>query len=363
MHSSTAKHSDQSAHDTTEHDDEFRFLAGDAARVARTAPLPEVERVRIPLSSGRAASALAFAPGLDPELVLLHGAGLNAHGFDPTLLALDRPALAIDLPGHGRSDWRDDADYRPETLAPDVAEILDACTRTPVTLVGHSLGALTAALVAAARPDLVAGLVLIDLTPGIVPRRDASSVQEFITGQRDFAALEDMVERAIRFGIGTDREALTRGVALNTRRRTDGRWEWAHHFAHLDRLPSSAPRDPGEARMTDAAGEAGGPQDTADDSRTTPNTATSETPATNASAPDPSRPYAALWEVLTGLDIPVTLIRADRGMVDEVAAAEWRDRLPKAGIVTIAGPHNLHEAAPTALAAELETILPPLSAR
>ena len=50
--------------------------------------------------------------------------GLNAHGFDPVVLALDAPALALDLPGHGRSDWREDANYRPDLLAADVLTAL-----------------------------------------------------------------------------------------------------------------------------------------------------------------------------------------------------------------------------------------------
>jgi len=40
----------------------------------------------------------------DPELVLLHGGAQNAHTYDTVALALGRPLLALDLPGHGHSD-------------------------------------------------------------------------------------------------------------------------------------------------------------------------------------------------------------------------------------------------------------------
>ena len=40
-----------------------------------------------------------------PNSVLLHGGGQNAHTWDTVALALDRPLLAVDLPGHGHSDW------------------------------------------------------------------------------------------------------------------------------------------------------------------------------------------------------------------------------------------------------------------
>lgn len=304
-------------------DDEFRFLPGDAARAARTSPLPEVRRVDAPVSQGRRMSGLSFDPDRAPELVLLHGAGLNAHGFDPTLLALDAPALSLDLPGHGRSDWREDADYRPDLLAPDVGLALAALAPAPAALAGHSLGGLTAILVAAARVDRTRALVLIDITPGVVPARAAGSVAEFITGQRSYADHEEIIDRAVAFGIGSNREALARGIALNTRRRPDGRWEWTHHLAHLDGLPVGDPE------------------------------------AADASA---ASPLAALWEPLERMHaagLPIALIRADTGMVDAELADEWRRRLPGSAVRTIAGPHNLHEAAPRELAAALAELIGP----
>ena len=57
-------------------------------------------------------SAIVWGDG-DPEVVFLHGGGQNAHTWDSVVLALGRPALAIDLPGHGRSDRRDDRNYSP----------------------------------------------------------------------------------------------------------------------------------------------------------------------------------------------------------------------------------------------------------
>jgi len=83
-----------------------------------------------------------------PVVTFLHGAGLNAHTWDTTVLGLGLPALAIDLPGHGDSSWRSDAAYVARVLAPDVAVGMDAWTDGPQLLVGQSLGGLTAAAVA-----------------------------------------------------------------------------------------------------------------------------------------------------------------------------------------------------------------------
>lgn len=318
-------------------DDEFRFLATDAAQVGHSGPLPAVRRVFIDLPDQRQLSALRFdattgqsePESQEIEFVLIHGMGLNAHSFDPTVIALGRPALSVDLAGHGRSDWRTDAAYLPQNLAADLIVTLDSLVTKPVILVGHSLGALTAILVAAQRPQLISALVLIDMTPGVSPQADAASVTEFIAGQRTFSSIEEIVDRAITFGIGHDRAALTRGIALNTRIRPDGLIEWTHHFAHLLPDPNSpqVPADSAPSLMADL-----GPQ-----------------------------PFAPLWDVLQQLPMPIHLIRGDSGMVSDQLLSQWREHLPASGTATLTAGHNVHEQNPVGLARELEAVAAGLS--
>src|SRR2546423_3217937 len=101
-----------------------------------------------------------------PELVLLHGGGQNAHTWDGVALALGRPLVAIDLPGHGRSSHRVDRDYWPWRNADVVADAISRLTDQPV-VVGMSLGGLTAIRLAATRPDLLRALVIVDVTPSV----------------------------------------------------------------------------------------------------------------------------------------------------------------------------------------------------
>src|SRR4051812_50049083 len=106
--------------------DEFAWLPENAAE-AGVPPerLLPVRRVGTATAHGRL-SALRWGDG-PPELVLLHGGGQNAHTWDTVLAALGVPALAVDLPGHGHSDWRDDRDYAPRTNA--AAGAAGPCTR------------------------------------------------------------------------------------------------------------------------------------------------------------------------------------------------------------------------------------------
>lgn len=108
-----------------------------------------------------------------PPVVLLPATAETAEDWDVVAAALShtRTAYAVDLRGHGLSDWP--GSYSIQLLADDVVTLLAAgLADPPVDLVGHSLGGLVACAVAAARPTLVRRLVLEDV--GLLrPRPDA----------------------------------------------------------------------------------------------------------------------------------------------------------------------------------------------
>jgi 3-oxoadipate enol-lactonase len=100
-----------------------------------------------------------------PPLVLLHALGESATSWDAVAarLAPHFSLLALDLRGHGASDWP--GTYSHELMRDDVAGVLDALGLREVVLVGHSLGGAVAYLVTLARPDLVGRLVVEDVVP------------------------------------------------------------------------------------------------------------------------------------------------------------------------------------------------------
>ena len=287
--------------------DEFAFIKSDAARVGLTAATPAVTRV----SAGPVA-ALKF--GDEPsKYTFLHGAGLNAHTFDPTILALGDPAISIDLPGHGKSDWRDDADYRPRTMTQVVSAAIESLTASPQHVVGQSLGALTAICVASANLNLVQSLTLVDITPGVEPSDGGAAIREFIGGQTSFESVEEIIDRAIKYRIGSDPVSLRRGITLNTRVRDDGRLEWTHHLAHLADSPGTS----------------------------------------NVFSEDRQSDYSSLWDDLDQIidaGIKVALVRGESGMVPQRLEQQWINRLPSSPVFTLPTGHNVQEQAPLELA-------------
>ncbi|MGY5060632.1 alpha/beta fold hydrolase [Streptomyces sp. 900105755] len=108
-----------------------------------------------------------WGPAAAPPLVLLHALGEDAADWAAVVpaLARSRRVYALDLRGHGRSDWP--GEYSLELMRDDVFRFLDALGSGPVELIGHSMGGVVAYLLAADRPRRVSRLVLEDVP---VPR-------------------------------------------------------------------------------------------------------------------------------------------------------------------------------------------------
>ena len=109
--------------------------------------------------AGRPAAWLEAGSG--PALVLIHGAGGSAELWQPQLAALSDVArvVAPDLPGHG--PLRDRGAPSITAYAEWLDAFLAALDAGPVVLVGHSMGGAVAQAEAIARPERLAGLVLI----------------------------------------------------------------------------------------------------------------------------------------------------------------------------------------------------------
>jgi pimeloyl-ACP methyl ester carboxylesterase len=108
--------------------------------------------------------AAPAAPDDRPAVLLLHGLLGRASHWAATArrLAPRYRTLALDQRGHGRSG-KPEGPYGPDAYLADAIAAIDQLGLAPVTLVGHSMGALTAWQVAGRRPDLVTAVVICDM--------------------------------------------------------------------------------------------------------------------------------------------------------------------------------------------------------
>jgi pimeloyl-ACP methyl ester carboxylesterase len=291
--------------------DEFSLFHENAEEAGLTlAGPPVVRRESVDVAPGRRVSVLVWGEG-PPELVFLHGGGQNAHTWDTVALALGRPLLAVDLPGHGHSDWPQESAWLDTTaMADDVAQVVELFAPEAHAVVGMSLGGATSIVLAMRHPELVKRLLLVDITPGVNGDK-TSDIAAFLAGPETFATFDEILERTIEFNPTRSVSSLRRGVLHNSVQLPDGTWAWRHQVGR----PSA---------------DTGLHVERAD--------------------------FQALWVALESIPVPVELVRGSRSpVVDDDDVAEFRRRRPddEVVVVTDAG-HSIQGDKPLELAAVIE---------
>ncbi|MBA3815987.1 MAG: alpha/beta hydrolase [Parachlamydiaceae bacterium] len=101
--------------------------------------------------------------GDKPAIVLLHGLMLNGRCWAPLARALeeDYDVIMPDARGHGNSSAPEEG-YCYNNLAVEVMGLCEALGLTSPVLLGHSMGGMTAAVVASQNPKHLRGLILVD---------------------------------------------------------------------------------------------------------------------------------------------------------------------------------------------------------
>ncbi|MGM1028469.1 MAG: alpha/beta fold hydrolase [Actinomycetota bacterium] len=251
--------------------------------------------LRVDVDGGALAATLwrAHAPGT--PVVAIHGITANHRSFSPLAERLDAPMLAVDLRGRGGSRLLP-GPYGLEQHADDVAAAIAAAGFERAIVVGHSMGAFVAVRLAAAHPQLVASLVLVDGGLPLRPAPEGSSLSP-----------EDVL-----------------GPAIERLRMTfpsidDYRAFWQHHPA-FGPYWSPAIEEYVDYDLVDA------------DGALRPS-ATPEAVIANLVELDGRGGYTAALE---GLEVPMVLLRSPRGLFDEAPGlyddewlATWTSRLPE----------------------------------
>ena len=148
--------------------------------------------------------------GVEPAVVLLHGLAGSSREFVQTAEGLaGRRVILIDQRGHGNSTTKP-ADTSREAYVSDVVTVISKETSGPVTLAGQSMGAHTAMLVAAARPDLIRQLVLLEGNQGGGTTDEHRALGDFF---RSWAVpFTDRAEAAAALGEGPLERAWVEGL-------------------------------------------------------------------------------------------------------------------------------------------------------
>ena len=161
-------------------------------------------------------------------ILMLHGGGQNRFSWKNTgqiLADSGLHVLALDARGHGDSDRAPAGQYTVHTLAADIAAVLEQIG-APVVIVGASMGGLTGILAAfRAGPQLVSGLVLVDVVPRFESEGTAR-IRDFMTRHvHGFETLDQAADAVAAYLPHRRRPRTLEGLKKNLRLR-QGRWHW-----------------------------------------------------------------------------------------------------------------------------------------
>jgi pimeloyl-ACP methyl ester carboxylesterase len=268
---------------------------------------PTVRRQSVEMEDGRQLSSLVWGDG-EAEFVLLHGGSQNAHTWDTVALALARPLVAIDLPAHGHSDGSKTEGRNLGDNADDIAAVIEALAPQARAVVGMSMGGLTTLALADRHPELVRKAVLVDVTPGVKPEM-AKAITDFVRGPASFPDFDAILARTVEHNPTRTVASMRRGILHNAVQQDDGSWVW--RYARHQTPPAAEPTEQRAAEL-----------------------------------------FADLWEAVSGLKVPLMLVRGMRpqSVVDDENEAELVRRYPTARIEHVDAGHSVQGDRPVELA-------------
>ena len=164
----------------------------------------------------------------DPPLLLLHGIGRVAHTFDhvaPHFVGRFR-VLAVDLRGHGDSDWDPQGRYLVEDYATDVAAFIDRLGLRNIVLWGASTGGRVAQVIAGRRPELTAAVIVEDVGPERPKEISSRRSNRMAREAAGWASVDELVAQLQSDYPRTPVELLRHFALTGARPRADGRVEW-----------------------------------------------------------------------------------------------------------------------------------------
>jgi len=158
------------------------------------------------------------------KLVLLHGAGANAHWWDHLASDLSRhfQVVALDFRGHGDSDFPEQ--LRAGAFSDDLDALLQHLSAPEAILIGHSLGA-HVAVEHAARSAKTPALILLEFTRGASRSRRRATRLALSLGQ-SYPSREEAIRRFqfLPAAARADEEIRRRIAAHSVRQEANGRF-------------------------------------------------------------------------------------------------------------------------------------------
>lgn len=125
--------------------------------------------------------------------ILFHGFGEGSFVWENFRRAISSisSTIAIDLRGHGNSDWDTTCAYRTDVYTSDALFALSQIKAPNKILVGHSLGGNVCIQLAKRMRHSLRALILVDCSPEIDPESEVRILKDFHEDHRTYSSIEE----------------------------------------------------------------------------------------------------------------------------------------------------------------------------
>lgn len=206
------------------------LLAHAVAVSAQISTPAENYQDRFILDEGRRIHYLDWGSETKPPFIMLHGIGRSAHSYDSIAphFRRDYHVIAMDLRGHGDSDWHPAAAYLVEDYVKDLERLVDRLDLRGIVLTGSSTGGRVAQVFAGLHPERVAKLVVEDVGPERPEDISKGFAQRAEQEMKGWASGEELLSVLRRNPTRVPEETHRNWIRHETRRLDNGRVAWKY---------------------------------------------------------------------------------------------------------------------------------------
>jgi pimeloyl-ACP methyl ester carboxylesterase len=165
-----------------------------------------------------------------PALILVHAFDRSAHSYDHVapLLGQRHRVIAIDLRGHGDSDWSPEGAYAVEDYVADLHALVVQLKLPSVSLIGCSIGGRVVQVYTGMHPDRVSKLIVLDVGFARPESTTRILTERIAREQEGWASEDELFARLRRASTRVSEDMHRRQIRDETKRLANGRIVWKY---------------------------------------------------------------------------------------------------------------------------------------
>ena len=180
---------------------------------------------RFAMVNGLRIHYLEWGSSANPPLILLHGIARVAHTFDHLAPHFSKKyhVLAVDMRGHGDSDWDPKGSYMVEDYVKDIEGLVAQLKLRNIVLWGNSTGGRVAQVFAGAHPELVSAVISEDVGPERPSEVSDRRAKRMAEEEKGWASLDELLILIKKNYPRTSEQILRNYAQYGSKKRADGR--------------------------------------------------------------------------------------------------------------------------------------------